>query len=441
MNRGGWQNVLVALLSTLLLGTVSTHAQTGTGLPPNVVLIMADDIGYECFGCYGSRQYRTPNIDRLAAQGMRFTHCYSQPLCTPSRVKLMTGLSNARNYSAFSILNRDQTTFGHRMQAAGFATAVAGKWQLYGSQGYGDRFRARGTLPQDAGFDHSCLWQVDLRGERHDAPLMWIDGTNKQYDESHYGPQVACDDLCQFIRDHREQPFFAYYPMILPHNPFVPTPDSEIRDPSRKQKNFEDMVAYMDKLVGQVVGTLEDLGIEKQTLVLFTGDNGTNRAIRSELNGITIQGGKGLTTDAGTHVPLVAFWPGRITPGSTCNDLVDFSDFLPTILEATGQDTSDKLDGHSFFPQLVGASSTPREWIYCYYCPRPEQTKPVRFVRDHRWKLYGDGRFFDVQSDVLEQSPITDISSQPDAAAAHDKLSSALATMPSEGQTLLKFAP
>ena len=113
---------------------------------PNIVLIMADDVGYECFGCYGSEQYQTPHIDRLAAQGIRFDHCYSQPLCTPSRVKIMTGLSNARNYSAFSVLNRDQRTFGHRLKEAGYQTFIGGKWQLLGAEHYSKQFPRQGKL-------------------------------------------------------------------------------------------------------------------------------------------------------------------------------------------------------------------------------------------------------------------------------------------------------
>ncbi len=114
---------------------------------PDIILIMADDVGYECFGCYGSRQYRTPAIDRLARRGMKFNHCYSQPLCTPSRVKIMTGLSNVRNYSAFSVLNNDQRTIGHYFGDAGYRTLVAGKWQLLGAEHYAERFRQKGTWP------------------------------------------------------------------------------------------------------------------------------------------------------------------------------------------------------------------------------------------------------------------------------------------------------
>lgn len=407
---------------------------------PNVVLIMADDIGYECFGCYGSKQYRTPNIDRMASRGMRFTHCYSQPLCTPSRVKIMTGLSNVRNYSAFSVLNRDQKTIGQYFKGAGYRTAIAGKWQLFGAEHYSKQFRGKGALPQDAGFDRMCLWQVDKLGGRFHAPLLQIDGENKQFGKDEYGPEIAGRFLTDFMKEQRDEPFFVYYPMILVHSPFVPTPDSDSLKSKNKQRNFEDMVAYMDKVVGQIVKSTEELGIAERTLILFVGDNGTHKSLSSKLNGRTIRGGKGQTTDAGTRVPCVALWPGTTPAGKVNEDLVDFSDFLPTLLDATGQNIPERLDGRSFLPQLKGERGTPREWMYCYYCPRPERTMPVRFVRDQRWKLYGDGRFFDVRNDVLEKSPLTAAEVGDEAAAAKKKLTEALASMPSEGQALLKFA-
>ena len=410
---------------------------------PNVILIMADDVGYECFGCYGSKQYRTPNIDRMAAGGMRFNHCYSQPLCTPSRVKLMTGLSNARNYSAFSVLNRDQRTIGHRFQTAGYKTLVAGKWQLLGAEHYAERFRGKGTWPRDAGFDHHCLWQVDRLGGRFWNPLLTIDGKTRQFGKDDYGPEIVTTYITDFMADHRKQPepFFVYYPMILVHAPFLPTPDSESRKSKNRQRNFEDMVAYMDKCIGRIIDTTEELGIADNTLILFVGDNGTHTTLESKLDGRVIRGGKGRTTDAGTRVPLVAYRPGTVPQGKVSDDLVDFSDFLPTLLEAANAKVPEGLDGRSFFPQLQGKPGTPREWMYCYYCPRPERQQPVRFVRDQRWKLYGDGRFHDVKNDVKEQNDIKDTDSLPGATQAKQKLAEALKTMPNEGQSLLKFTP
>ncbi len=427
------------LLLPLLIASCLT-ASAGTDSRPNVILIMADDIGYECFGCYGSRQYSTPNIDRMAAQGIRFDHCYSQPLCTPSRVKLMTGLSNVRNYAAFSVLRKDQKTIGQYFREAGYRTAIAGKWQLLGAEHYAEQFRGKGTWPQDAGFENICLWQVDRLGERFQSPLMWIDGTNTQFDKSHYGPDVATDYLVRFIEQHHDTPFFAYYPMILVHNPFVPTPDSESAESKNRQQNFEDMVVYMDKLVGRLVDATEKHGIAENTLILFIGDNGTNTSITSTLHGVEIKGGKGRTTDAGTRVPCIALWPGTSPQARVCSDLVDFSDFLPTVLSACGIDVPAGLDGQSFLPQLQGKKGTPREWISCYYNPRPERSQPRHFVRDQVWKLYDDGQLFNITTDVLEKQPVLpDADHSPDAARARTKLQKALSSLPQQGQVLLDF--
>ena len=430
------------LLSTAIVGILVLAARPVRGERPNIVLIMADDIGYECFGCYGSRQYQTPQIDRLAARGMRFTHCYSQPLCTPSRVKLMTGLSNARNYSSFSILNGDQRTIGHLFRTAGYDTLIAGKWQLLGAEHYPPLIRLKGSWPASAGFDRMCLWQVDRLGSRFWKPLMYIDGKNRQFSsDARYGPDVATEYIERFLDEPRTRPFLIYYPMILVHSPFVPTPDSGSRNSKNKQRNFEDMVAYMDKLVGRIVDKLRQRGVERNTLVLFCGDNGTHRTIKSRLNNVEIAGGKGQTTDAGTRVPLVAYWPGTVPQGRVCEDLVDFSDFLPTCLAAAGQSVPPGLDGRSFWPQLRGEPGKPREWIYCFSCPRPERMQPKRFVRDKRWKLYGDGRFFDIANDPLEQRMLNDKQLDAGTRAKRQALQRALASMPAEGQSLLKFVP
>ncbi|QDS94197.1 Arylsulfatase [Roseimaritima multifibrata] len=439
-----WTSVVVpvsVVVAVPLVGVSRLVAEEVS--PPNVILIMADDIGRECFGCYGSEQYRTPNIDRLAKEGMRFEHCYSQPLCTPSRVKIMTGLSNVRNYSGFSILNRDQKTIGHHMQEAGYRTLVAGKWQLLGANHYSKQFQLKGTWPAEAGFDRFCLWQVDQLGDRYWQPTLNVDGKTITYGKDDYGPDKATDFIVDFMESHTKaskQPFFVYYPMILVHNPFEPTPDSESRNAKGKKKNFVDMVAYMDKLVGRIVKKTEALGVADNTVILFTADNGTHTAIQSEYLGKSFRGGKGKTTDAGTREPLVAYWPNKIAANVVNEDLVDFSDFLPTLLDLSGRPQLAGADGYSFWPQLMGEPGKPRQSVYCYYCPRPEKSEPVRFARDQRWKLYGDGRFFDVKNDPKEKTPITDFEGRRAARQAKAKLSAAIQAMPAEGQRLLQFA-
>ena len=245
----------------------------------NVIVIMADDVGQECFGSYGSEQYSTPRLDQMAANGVRFTEAHSQPLCTPSRIKLMTGRSNAANYAAFSILDPKEKTIGQYFHEAGYKTAVAGKWQLLGATHYNERFRHRGSWPEQCGFDEHCLWQVDQLGLRFWNPLLRVNGENKQFAVEEYGPTIVNQFVLDFISANKSEPFFVYYPMILVHNPFLPTPDSP-SDRNRKkekgdrQSNFEDMVAYMDKMVGRLIDHLASLELADDTLVLFMGDNG-----------------------------------------------------------------------------------------------------------------------------------------------------------------------
>ena len=396
---------------------------------PNIVLIMADDLGYECLGCYGGKSYRTPVLDKLAATGMRFEHCYSQPLCTPSRVKIMTGQYNFRNYVNFGVLNPKQKTFAHLLRNCGYATCVVGKWQLYGSVDQSAEVRGTGSLPQQAGFDEHCLWQITERGSRYKDPIMVQNSKTLDGLEGRYGPDVSCDYALNFIERHKTGPFLLYFPMALVHSPFVPTPDSEDWKKPKYENNpkyFADMVAYMDKIIGRIVGKLDDFGLREKTLILFVGDNGTARNIRSKIDDRVIRGGKSLTTDGGTHVPLIANQPGVIPAGKVCGDLVDFSDFVPTLAEAAGAEMPRDMpiDGRSFMPQLRSKKGNPREWIFCHYDPKwIGINKAVRFVREKRWKLYDSGELYDVPADTLEQNPNPP---DPEAMAARKRLQAVL---------------
>jgi arylsulfatase A len=430
-NRG----VSFVKILAFVAGGEKSEKKAGGSKKTNVILIMADDIGYECYGAYGGTSYQTPILDKMAAEGMRFKHAYSNPVCTPTRVKIMTGLSNVRNYASFSILKKTERTIGHMMQEAGYRTAIAGKWQLYGAEHYKDLIREKGSLPQDMGFGRHCLWQVYKLGSRFWGPTITIDGRVKKFGEDVYGPDVYCEFLLDRMAEYRNEPFFLYYPMALVHSPFVPTPDSTDRNCKNKQQNFADMVAYMDKLIGRIVDKTVELGIAERTLILVTGDNGTHGSIKSNIGDRVIVGGKAKPTDGGTHVGLFAYQPRAVPAGKVSDDLIEFSDFMPTIAEATGVRPLSPTDGRSFLPQLHGEEGNPKETIFVYYWPRPEKGEPLRFVRDKRWKLYGSGKLFDVKNDVLEKSPITGSETR----AIRKQLQAAMDRMPSEGQTLLKF--
>ena len=420
---GDRPSVFLALL--LAVGAAGPGEGSEIPAPPNIVLILADDMGYECVKANGGTSYETPVLDGLAAAGMRFEHCYSQPICTPSRVQLMTGIYNQRNYIRFGILDPQAVTFAQILRKAGYRTCVAGKWQLLGGL----------DGPGHFGFDEYCLWQLTVRKSRYPNPVMERQGKIIEYTDGEYGPDVASDFIVDFMRRQKDAPFLVYYPMILPHWPFEPTPDSADWDPKARgvlkgqgdPKYFAGMVKYTDKMVGKVIRALDELGLRRRTLVLFTGDNGTAVGITSRFRDRDFPGGKGKTTDAGTHVPFIASWPGTVPEGKVCRDLVDFSDFLPTLLETAGVRLPDRLsiDGRSFLPQLQGRRGTPREWIYCWYS-RNGGPKGREYVRDQRFKLYGGGRFFDVASDDFERNDLGARELGPEARKARETLEKAL---------------
>jgi len=428
--RGTARPAALAAILVLCFGAIGSPSLGRCLESPNIVLIMVDDLGYEGVSAYGSPTYKTPHLDQLASQGVLFNHCYSTPICTPSRVQIMTGQYNFRNYVKFGHLDRGQTTFANLLRRGGYQTAIAGKWQLGGGA----------ATVKEFGFDSYCLWHLNGRESRYWEPRIETNGTLRKDVADRFGPDVMCDFVVDVIRKRQQKPFFIYWPMCSPHWPFVPTPDSPVggsRERSGKYDGkkggteyFDDMVNYLDKLVGRVVKTLDSEGIRENTLILFTCDNGCATNIRSVMKGREIVGGKASLPDAGTHVSLVANWPSQIKGGRRVNELVDFTDFLPTLVEAAGTSVPAeiKTDGQSFLPVLRGQPYKPRDWIFCHYIRNGVKMKPTnakqvqsvlakqkvakekklmgRFARNQTYKLYEDGRFYDVSKDVLEQHPL-----------------------------------
>ncbi len=403
---------------------------------PNVLLIMADDVGLEPMGCYGGESFDTPQVDALARKGMRFEHCYSMPVCHPSRLALMTGRYPFRLKTGWGGFPKEEEelSIGRVMQKAGYATAVAGKWQM-------TLLKKDPGQPGRVGFDEWLLFGWHEGARFHD-PFLYRKDKPARTEKESYGPDLYVDFLSGFMESaHKKgQPFFAYFPMALAHDvtddlkwqvPYVPGKD--------RWMNYGEMIASMDSTVGKLVGSLDRLGIRKETVVIFTGDNGT--ASRSKLrhlgkkghkyeyekvvvtrNGKNIPGGKGSLKDTGTRVPLIVNWPGTVKAGSASSDLVDFSDWLPTLAELAGAKLASgrPLDGQSFANSFRGIEGPLRAYAFS------ESRGKQGFVRDQRWKLYANGKMFDLKQDPAEKKALPEKPESKEAQSAKALLSQAL---------------
>jgi len=407
---------------------------------PNIVLILADDVGREVLGCYGGTSYSTPHIDRLASEGALFEHCYSMPVCHPTRLTLLTGryprhLPQA-SWGGFP-RSAEPQTFAQVARRAGYATAVAGKWQLC-------LLKKDPDHPKRLGFDEWSLFGWH-EGPRYHSPLIYENGELKQDTDGKYGPDLYVDFLKDFIRRNRSGPFLAFYSMALCHDVTDdighPVPYGE----HGRYDNYAEMVEKMDHQVGRLVQSIDELGLREDTLILFTTDNGT--AARSKLealddsgkrfryedvvstwNGQQIPGGKGKLTDWGTRVPGIARWPGHVAPGSRRDDLIDFSDILPTIADLVeGEPPANvQLDGVSIASLLTDAQPSTRQWVYA------ESRNGRFFTRSRRWKLYDHGRFFDALHDSFEQHPIPLSELPADAESDYQLLNTAIEMLKKE---------
>lgn len=381
---------------------------------PNIIMILGDDIGFEIPTCNGGQSYETPNIDAIANEGMRFTNCYTAPLCSPSRFMLMTGKYNYRNYTAWGIMDPHEKTVATLLKGAGYATYVGAKWQFDG----GD------ASIHSLGFDDYCIWnpyQDSLMGSHYKDPVIYQAGgyVPTPLTKNKYGDDIFTDSILHFIDLNRSKNFFVYFPITLCHEPFSPTPDDpafktwDPKDHLTDTSYFRSMVKYMDKKIGQVMDSLKAWNLYDNTIIMFAGDNGTPSDISSLYNGKVIQGGKASTNVLGTKVPLVVTWPGHVVQGVDKN-LVDFTDFLPTFADAAGVNIPGDygpVDGVSFFDQLVGVKSKPRSWVYCYYHPLSQEggnTLLAVWAQDGNYKLYDSlDLFFNEIRDPQEKRPLT----------------------------------
>mgnify|MGYP006279785559 CR=1 FL=1 len=386
---------------------------------PNVLLIMADDVGLEPLGCYGGSPVETPRLDRLASSSTRFTHCYSCPVCHPSRLEIMTGRYTFRYSAGWGDWPEDEISFGQILQDAGYATAVAGKWQLTLLKNNPDH-------AAELGFQESCLFGWH-EGPRYYDPYIYQNGEVLQGVKDRYGPNVYCEFLIDFMQRHREGPFFAYYPMALCHaiaDDFEPPPPP---GPDGNYETYAEKVEKMDGIVGRLLDALESLNIRENTVVMFVGDNGSpsrfitdvrdGKYIRTPIEPESLRGGKGSLTNAGTHVPLIVDWADKELSGVISTMPVDFTDFAPTLAEICGATMPDDriIDGRSFAPRYERAPEKHKGWAY-------NERGGRAWVRDRKWKLYRNGDLYNVPADPQEKHPIDPEKASREARGARNKL-------------------
>lgn len=451
-----------ALVCLLVLAAVCHSADR-----PNIVFILLDNVGSEWFGCYGSEEHCTPNIDRIAQGGVRFANCYTTTVCGPSRVELLTGRYPCRTgwhlhhdaalYSGGGFDPKREVTIARLLRDAGYATGIAGKWQV------NNLYDEPGVLTKH-GFDEQLVWPGSIDRDKVDAafqktfqeaiahhdfafltdatrniesrywdPVLLRNGKRERH-EGKFGPDVLQQFALEFLNRHRGEPFFLYYPMVLTHGqsaaePVVLMPDNRDAPPADEHAKFADMLRYADKLVGQFFTELDRLGLRENTIVFVASDNGTEKTLSARANGRVVQGGLYQINEAGGNIPLTVNCPARIKGGRTAA-LADFTDILPTIcdLTQTPRPKNVTLDGRSFAAFLKSHGKPPRTWIYNEY-------GPDRVVRDERYKLNNKGTLFDLANDPDEKQPLATLDAA--ASAAQAKLNAALDAMP--GQTSLPF--
>ena len=398
---------------------------------------MADDLGYETLGINGSN-YDTPVLDSLALNGINFTNAFSQPLCTPSRVKIMTGKPNYINYEYFTFLNPSEKTFGNLFKDSGYRTAIVGKWQLNGVQ-FDLKNNQDLNRPYNFGFDEYCLWWLNERGSRFANPNIIENGKKLQLNIDDYGPDIFTNYIINFIDKNKENPFFIYYPMALVHDPFQPTPNSkDWIDQNKRQKGnkviyFSEMVNYMDTVVGRIVNSLKKNNLDN-TILIFIGDNGTDNRVVTLNNGKKIRGAKGSTIKYSSNVPLIINWKKELKNNFQSDVLIDLTDFYSTFEDILDKKTKQSF-GKSLLPLILNKDYEERKILITYYNPmwgnlNPKIKRGV-YAQTKKYKLYKNGKFYNYSDDLLERSPLKFNDLSKKQTDIYKKLLQSLDTIPS----------
>jgi arylsulfatase A-like enzyme len=428
---------------------------------PNIVLILLDNIGQEWFGCYGSEEGVTPQIDRLAATSVRFANCYTTTVCGPSRVQLLTGRYPFRTgwylhhdaglYGGGGLDSKRETTIARVLRDAGYATGIAGKWQV------NNLYEEPDALEQH-GFQESLVWPGSIDRDRMPAdfaekfqraiknndadflqeatrniesrywdPVVLRQG-RREVLKGKYGPDVFQAFALDFVQRHRNEPFFLFHSVVLAHgsnaaHAIATTPENRAKPPANAHEAYAAMVRYADRQVGEFLAALKKLGLSDNTIVFVASDNGTDGSLAGRRHGRAVKGGLYQINEAGSNVALLINSP-KLVPGGRVADLTDFTDIFPTMCEIAGivPKTSLALDGQSYAGYLFNRGEVPRKWIFNEY-------RPDRVVRDARFKLYNSGSLYDLQADPGESKPIP-VGSSAVADRARRELQTVLDSMP-----------
>lgn len=374
---------------------------------PNIVVMLADDLGYGDCACYGNEHIKTPHLDRMAVEGLRFTDFYvTSPLCTPTRAGLLTGRQPERvglNYLVSAGrtfndgLNLKETTLADVLKGAGYATGIIGKWHL----GYLEKF-----WPNKRGFDDfwgTLAGNSDFFTHRYKTGEKYMYRNDRAINPIGYMTDLITEEALRFIERHRAEPFFLYVPYTAVHSPYQATDEYLSRYPNfeGRQQAFYAMTSAMDDSVGAILGKLEELGLDEDTLTFFFSDNGGVLGVSD--NG-PLRGGKGSIWEGGLREPGIARWPGRIPSGRTTAELASSLDLFPTVCAMAGVRPPDVvLDGANILPLLEGKSGSPHEALH--WCWRDEYV-----MRQGKWKLtqYKDGHFalYDLEADIGETTDL-----------------------------------
>jgi arylsulfatase A-like enzyme len=445
----------IILILTVLFHAGFLFSEQATNQKPNILFIMLDDLGKEWISCYGAEDIETPNIDALAAGGMKFNNAYSMPQCTPSRTTLLTGKYPFRNgyvnhwdvprwgIGYFDWKHKENTTFARLMKDLGYKTCAAGKWQI-------NDFRIEPQAMKKHGFDDWAMWTGFETGnpasaERYQDPYINTPEGSKTY-QGKFGPDIYTDHIIQFMKKHKEDPMCLYLPMALPHSPLVVTPDEP--KASSKMDRHKAMVRYIDKLIGKLVKALEELAIRDKTILIFTTDNGSTGSITGTLNGTKVQGGKSKEKESGICAPFIVNCPGKVPAEVVTEALTDFSDLLPTFVELGGGQLPEDLevDGLSIAPVILGKENdSKRKWIMALgfgqanidqYGVKPRDPFITRVIRDKKFKVWVSNqkeiiRLHDLTEDPWEENNLIDSSVEAHKKAIR-KFEGVLASVPNK---------